>query len=151
MKPVTIDGHFSHLAVDPEWVPPKVPASWPDRIEREVLPVYRAYLNPAEEGRIMARVVSLLTHYYVSTTASQVSDVMLEDWLNALGDYPWWAITRAVDEWLRTERVKPHISDICEACESAVRQSRVELALLERVVKHARAAPQITDQTDGRV
>lgn len=55
--------------------------------------------EPADTSWLLARVMSLMLPYYEKQTPQAVREMEAEDWAEALGDYPQWAIDAAVRWW----------------------------------------------------
>lgn len=102
-----------------------------------------ALTAPASPVWCMARVASLLSPYYDKDTPQSVRELEAEDWLEALGGFPQWAIDRAVRWWKGAEnpdrRKRPLEGDIAARC-------RVEMRGIGSVPKlvemKARAKPE---------
>ena len=72
--------------------------------------------EPADLTWLMARVAALLSPYYTGDVPHGVRVMEAEDWAAALGEYPQWAVTKAV-RWWKSEanpdrRKKPLEGDI---------------------------------------
>ncbi len=65
----------------------------------------------------MARIMTLLSHFYVSPMTPGEAEAIATDWAKALGAFPQWAVSEACDEYLRTQKRKPTIAAIVELCE----------------------------------
>jgi hypothetical protein len=76
--------------------------------------------EPCNPAWCMARVAALLNPYYDKDTPQAVRQMEAEDWLEALREYPQWAIERAVRWWKSAEnedrRKKPLEGDIANRC-----------------------------------
>uniref|UniRef100_A0A2A3K2R9 Uncharacterized protein n=1 Tax=Alloyangia mangrovi TaxID=1779329 RepID=A0A2A3K2R9_9RHOB len=89
--------------------------------EREAVQrVVNALSQPADPVRIMARVGALLEPYYDKGTPQSIREIEMEDWADALGKYPYWAIERAA-KWWKSEgnpqrRKRPLEGDIAARC-----------------------------------
>lgn len=82
-----------------EWYPP---VATPDQKQQiaAILRDYDNYLTPARAEWITARVVALRAHFYVADMPKQMHKAMLQDWLNALDEFPKWAIEAACNTWI---------------------------------------------------
>lgn len=73
---------------------------------------------PARHEWVMARVAALLSQYYASDVPQGAVRMMAEDWAAELGEYPEWAITKAVRWWKSREnpsrKRRPLEGDISE-------------------------------------
>ena len=91
-------------------------------------------LEPADPVWCMARVAALLSPYYEKDTPQAVREIEAEDWLDALGGFPRWAIEDAARWWKSAEnprrRQRPMEGDIAERCRSAVGDVRAVPVLL---------------------
>lgn len=61
---------------------------------------------------IVARVLSLLGHYYQVETDPAIRQLMLTDWIEDLSDLPQEAVEKAVTEWRRSSGSRPKPGDI---------------------------------------
>jgi hypothetical protein len=81
--------------------------------------------EPCDPTWCMARVAALLSPYYDKDTPQGVRRMEAEDWLEALQDYPQWAIERAVRWWKSADndhrRKKPLEGDIAARCKVEMR------------------------------
>ena len=127
------DGRDSYSVFDHSWKPPSPPKSLVPEI-RDALAEHERYMEPAPRQKISARVTVLLAHYYVPDLPAAAQVAVLEDWVEALRDFPWWAIKTACDEWLRTQRRKPVPADLVDLCNDAMRDARHDLWALRRLV-----------------
>lgn len=99
--------------------------SWPDllwqpiqsRSDRDMIEAHsEALARPASGNWILARVAALLTGYYAADVPAEVIRFEAEDWLDALKEFPDWAITKAVRWWKgetnADRRKRPMVGDI---------------------------------------
>ncbi|ARC89988.1 hypothetical protein [Rhodovulum sp. MB263] len=101
--------------------------------EREAAAMIAAQLSrPGDPVRTMARVGALLTPYFDRETPRALREIEMEDWADALADFPDWAIERAAKWWKSADnpqrRKRPLEGDIAERCRiemRAVRATRV--------------------------
>jgi hypothetical protein len=91
----------------------------------EVRATVAALSEPANAAWIMARIAALLNPYYDKDTPPAVRRMEAEDWLEALAEYPQWAIERAVRWWKSADnearRKKPLEGDIAARCRVELR------------------------------
>ena len=92
---------------------------------REIEATVAALSEPASVPWCMARVAALLSPYYDKDTPPSVRTMEAEDWLEALGHYPQWAIQRAARWWKSADnadrRKKPLEGDIAARCRIEMR------------------------------
>lgn len=69
----------------------------PDQTEIEA--TVEALTRPARPEWVLARVAALLLPYFEKDTPQSVREMEAEDWLEALGGLPEWAIVQAVRWW----------------------------------------------------
>ncbi|MBL3566168.1 hypothetical protein JMM59_14325 [Rhodovulum sulfidophilum] len=101
--------------------------------ERETAAMIATQLSrPGDPVRTMARVGALLTPYFDKETPRALREIEMEDWADALADFPDWAIERAAKWWKSADnpqrRKRPLEGDIAERCRvemRAVRAARV--------------------------
>ena len=76
----------------------------------------------------MARVAALLSPYYDKDTPQVVREIEAEDWMEALAEFPQWAIERAVRWWKSADndqrRKRPIEGDIAARCKVEMRGIR---------------------------
>lgn len=95
----------------------------------------KSYLSPASKADILARILSLLSHYKGETHAPQIEQIIANDWAQDVGDYPLWAINEAARQWRRTQKFRPQISEFIERCESLIADARDELKAIMAILK----------------
>ena len=104
-------------------LPQLPPNELPEMVEIEA--TVAALSKPASANWCMARVAALLSPYYDKDTPPAVRRMEAEDWLEALGEYPQWAIERAVRWWKSADnehrRKKPLEGDIAARCRVEMR------------------------------
>lgn len=117
------DGRPIYSVVNHMWKPPNPPNAMVSEIS-DALAEHERYIAPAPRQKISARVTVLLAHYYVPDLPAAAQVAVLEDWVEALQEFPRWAIKTACDEWLRTQRRTPVPADMVELCNDAIRDAR---------------------------
>lgn len=65
-----------------------------------------------ESKRILARIKTLVAHYWVGKEDELSSAAKFMDWYEALKSFPYWAIEEACKEWMANETRKPAIAQI---------------------------------------
>ena len=99
-----------------EWRAPRSvdPADVPD-LRRQMALLDEA-LRPADRGPLLARVLTLLSHYRdQNPLPPEVERAVAGDWADDLGEFPSWAIEEACRRWRRDKkkyRFKPLPGDI---------------------------------------
>lgn len=106
--------------------------------EAEIAAVAEAaeYLSaPAPRKWVAGRVVSLLSHYFVSQQDEALASAVAEDWCSMLEDYPAWAIANACRWWMGRENPRKHckplpgdIQDRAHVELEPVRAARITIA-----------------------
>ncbi|WP_207540747.1 hypothetical protein [Sabulicella rubraurantiaca] len=91
-----------------------------ERVSREL----SVWLEPAERGWLLARVLALLSHFRSDRHAASVEQCIADDWAEDLGEFPAWAIEEAARHWRRTRRFRPQINEMRELCEAAIHDVR---------------------------
>lgn len=122
---------FGYDEVEEPW---QVPNVTPSQVEEclTVIVEIEAYLNPAEPQKVVARIAALLSHYYVPDSRPELQRAVAHDWIDCIGEFPWWAIQEACRKWMRMERRRPTPSDIRDLCQ---RQVRAEMQQRDRLRK----------------
>ncbi len=80
------------------------------------LSVVEDMVAPADKGRLLTRVLALLSHYRSDPNPPEVEFLIAEDWADDLAEFPAWAVDEAAREWRRSRKFKPQICEIRDAC-----------------------------------
>ena len=64
--------------------------------------------TPCTRKWVAARVVTLLSHYFVAQQESAVVDAIAEDWVATLETYPAWALANACRWWISKDNKDRH-------------------------------------------
>lgn len=87
---------------------------------------------PAGRKWVLARVMTMMSHYHATRVDEKVMEAMAEDWAQELKAYPAWAISNAVRWWMGRENprrsfkpVPGEISDRCHIETNAVRAAAI--------------------------
>lgn len=116
------------------WSPPALEdAAEVALVERRLVALDEA-LYPANRGALLARVLSLLSHYRMDPHPPEVEQRLADDWAEDLYDYPLWAVEDAARSWRRTRRFKPQPAEIVALCEEATGALQRERDRLRRVI-----------------
>lgn len=118
-------------------LPQLPPAELPPMADVEA--TVAALTKPVAPMWCMARIASLLSPYYEKETPQSVREMEAEDWMEALAQYPQWAVDRAVRWWKGAEnpdrRKRPMEGDIAARCKVEMRGIHAMPALLTRRVR----------------
>ncbi|MCW8088288.1 hypothetical protein [Sabulicella glaciei] len=106
----------------------------------EVAGELAAWLEPADRGWLLARVLALLSHFRSDRHAASVEQCIADDWAEDLGEFPAWAIEEAARHWRRTRRFRPQINEMRGLCEEAIRDVREAERRIASIVMRARRA-----------
>jgi len=94
-----------------------------------------ALSEPAHPAKVMARVLALLNPYFDKDTPQAIREIEAEDWAQALGAYPYWAIEKAARWWKSEDnadrRKRPLEGDIARRCRvemDAINAAKIMLA-----------------------
>lgn len=101
-----------------------------------LLAEYRTYLAPVSPARLLARITTLLAHYWEGWADDRLREGVALDWADDLGEYPGWAIDSACRSWRRTETRKPTPADIRQRCCEETAWYRTMLRRLEALTGH---------------
>lgn len=144
-RPRFRDDAFEGLAE--RWLPPAtVSAREAAMAERVLGDMTATILAPAEPPHLLARILSLLSHYPGKAHSSEVEQMIALDWIDDLGEFPAWAIDAAARSWRRTRKWRPSIAEMRSLCEEACAQER---DLAERLGAIARAGAKIGSASSG--
>jgi hypothetical protein len=120
-------------------LPQLQPAALPQIGEIEA--TVAALSAPCNPTWCMARVAALLSPYYDKATPQAVREIEAEDWLEALAEYPQWAIERAVRWWKSADnadrRRRPMEGDIAARCVVEMRGIKAVPAIVRGIASRA--------------
>jgi hypothetical protein len=143
----TVEDGWTPRPVPPELIPAARQAL--AELGRHLAPV-----APAQEGRVLARVMTLLEHYAGRNRAAGVEEALAEDWLEDIAEYPVWAIETACRIWRRdpTRTWRPTPGQFRSICEDLVSEARMQRDRLRLVLaaKPAAADPESVAREDFR-
>jgi hypothetical protein len=98
-------------------------------------------LRPADRGPLLARVLTLLSHYRdQNPLPPEVERAVAGDWADDLGEFPSWAIEEACRRWRRDKkkyRFKPLPGDIRHLAEEETRQAQTLRLRVSMLLKAA--------------
>ena len=121
----------------------------------EVWATVVALSEPASPAWVMARIAALLNPYYDKDTPAAVRRMEAEDWLEALAEYPQWAIERAVRWWKSEDNVdrrkRPLEGDIAARCKVEMRGIQFLPGALEASKRNASIPRQKPEPEPKRV
>jgi len=123
----------SYYSVE-EWQPHPMNAE-EARIGGEFLRAVEAVMVPVDKGRLLTRVLALLSHYRSDPNPPEVEYAIAEDWAEDLGEFPAWAIEEAARQWRRSKKFRPQICEIREACERLTVRERTLLRRLRQLIE----------------
>ena len=146
---ITVD----QVAALPEHVDPQTVAtmtrSWPDLAKRHLTSKEERDLTalaiqkistPATPRAIAAKVVPILSEYFVALDRAGVSEQVGEIWQDELAPYPLWSIHKACRWWLSKDnanrRRKPLPGDISERCEVEMMLVRIAQRRVDHFDQH---------------
>jgi hypothetical protein len=104
------------------------------RIAGEFLRAVEAVMVPVDKGRLLTRVLALLSHYRADPNPPEVEYAIAEDWADDLGEFPVWAVEEAARQWRRSKKFRPQICEIREACERLTVRERTLLGRLRQLI-----------------
>ena len=120
---ITMQGDMTPERVDRdlEWLKRSLPSLREDQeVRRQAKTVISSHSKPAHPAEISARVLALLNSYYDKDSPVSIQEIEAEDWVEALKNYPYWAIERACRWWKSDEngyrRKRPLEGDIVDRC-----------------------------------
>jgi hypothetical protein len=131
--------------VEDGWSPRPLPPDFAHRARRALadLDRYLAPVPPEQEGRVLARVMTLLEHYAGRNRAPGVEEALADDWLEDVAEFPVWAIEEACRIWRRdpARSWRPTPGQFREICEDLVGEARVQRDRLRLVLAAKPAEP----------
>ena len=99
-----------------------------------------AHTAPAEPGRLMSRVLVLLSHYRQASHSDAVEQGIADDWADDLGCFPMWAIDEAARRWRKSKKFRPQIAEMLDLCEEATREAVKERDRLRKILEVTKAS-----------
>lgn len=102
---------------------------------RKAISTLESGLTPARRPALSARVTTMLAHYFVPDMPQVLADAVMTDWIEALAEYPNWAISAACKRWLHREKRKPTIADVREECRDEIYLTRLNIDRLKFILK----------------
>lgn len=99
-----------------------------------------AHTAPAEPGRLMSRVLVLLSHYRQASHSDVVEQGIADDWADDLGCFPMWAIDEAARRWRKSKKFRPQIAEMLDLCEEATREAVKERDRLRKILEVTKAS-----------
>ena len=121
-----------------DWRAPSVPEGPLLDEARAHLAELEAFLEPAERGALLARVLALLSHFRSEANPPQVEQMIADDWAEDLAGFPMWAVEDACRTWRRKRKWRPQICEILALCATAVGDAAVRRDRLRALVDRAR-------------
>ncbi|WP_180282625.1 hypothetical protein [Azospirillum oleiclasticum] len=130
------------------WLPPaSVNARTAAIAQRTLDEMERSVLAPADTNHVLARVLSLLSHFPAKALPAPVEEMVALDWADDLGEFPGWAIDQAARVWRRTRKWKPSIAEMRALCEEACAPERRVAARLKAVAQAGTADPAVRPES----
>ncbi|MCW2239538.1 hypothetical protein [Azospirillum canadense] len=96
-------------------------------------------LPPAPTDHVLARVLTLLSHFPSKAMTPDVERLVALDWAEDLGEYPAWAIDAAARQWRRSKKWRPSIAEMRDLCDALCTGERALAERLQAVVRAGRA------------
>lgn len=112
----------------------RMPSRVPDEV-RPVLPTLIAGREAAMRAPTEREVVAVLLgrlamHYALADRPAEHHQMVVDDYVEDLAEYPAAVIAEVVREWRRTEKWWPRVAELRERCETILHQRRKELVRL---------------------
>ncbi len=157
LKPVRTLPRYSDFGYEGQteiWEPGEVTLADLPELESQLDQIDEV-MEPAEPGALLARIHALLAQYRDrEPLPSQVEAAIVQDWLDDLGEYPFWVIVEACKQWRRHPtkfRFKPLIGDILALCKEISVRQRVQRERLRKLLASVPRRPLAqTDIPDAR-
>ena len=102
---------------------------------RKALTVLEAGMTPAHRPALSSRVITMLAHYFVPDMPQTLADAVMADWIEALSEYPNWAVNAACTRWLHGNNRKPTIADVRKECWDDIYFKRLQIDKLKSILK----------------
>lgn len=102
---------------------------------QRLVTIYSRALSPASANIIAVCVQKLFLHYPVKDMKESENEMLMQDWLEDLSEYPNWAINDACVHYRKNNKWRPTVSDIIKICDSLVFSVKWEKRRLEKGMK----------------
>ncbi|MBP2301762.1 hypothetical protein [Azospirillum picis] len=100
-------------------------------------------LAPVDGDHLLARILSLLSHFPAKGLSPEVERLVALDWAEDLGEYPAWTVDAAARLWRRSRKWRPSIAEMRALCEELCAPERALAARLRALAAAGR------DERDG--
>lgn len=95
--------------------------------------IQTAIHSPHDEGKTLARVNVVLALYFDPDQDQQVKAAVRAEFVRALREFPYWAVQRAFDTWVKTGTRRPTPGEIVQLAQREIQPLIDELAYRERM------------------
>jgi hypothetical protein len=143
-----------------EWLKLSLPSLRGDpEAQKQAAAAVTALSEPAHPAQVMARVLALLSPYFDKDTPQAVREIEADDWAEALGVFPYWAVERACRWWKSDSngdrRKRPLEGDVVARCKVEMQAVRAASSILDWVNRPVyavspEARPEISDEERQR-
>ena len=102
---------------------------------RDYLCQLDAVLKPAPREKVLARIATLMAHYWTPQMPVNLQEAVALDWSEILSDLPWIAVEQAALEWLKTKDRRPTPGQFRKLAEQFIDERYGDRKTIERVLK----------------
>ena len=143
VEALLLQGVISSYLVFPEGAPARRVEVWRTPASKDAAALEAAghYLDqielamePAPRGRLLSRIIALLSHFRLDVHRPEVEEQLANDWAEDLGGFPAWAVDEAARRWRRTRKFKPQICEMVSLCEEICGPSMLQRDRLRMVM-----------------
>lgn len=92
-------------------------------------------LKPAPREKVLARIATLMAHYWTPKMPTNLQEAVALDWSEILSDLPWIAVDQAALEWLRTKDRRPTPGQFRKLAEQFIDVRYGDRKVIEAVLK----------------
>ena len=102
---------------------------------RDYLHQIDAVLKPAPREKVLARIATLMAHYWTPQMPVNLQEAVALDWSEILSDLPWIAVEQAALEWLKTKERRPTPAQFRKLAEQFIDERYGDRKAIEMVLR----------------
>ena len=105
------------------------------QICRDYLRQLDVALKPALREKVLARIATLMAHYWTPQMPVNLQEAVALDWSEILSDLPWVAVEQAALEWLKTKDRRPTPAQFRKLAEQFIDERYGDRKAIEMVLR----------------
>lgn len=126
-------GEFHGTKLRRDWVAETLPTDVRE-VAADYLDAVTEHIRPGDQEQVSLRLAALQGHWRDVEDDQAVKQLMAIDWLRAIGIFPYWAVARACEDWIDTQRRRPMIADIRKLCADACEEYVIHIDILRKAL-----------------